>query len=305
MEGPPSPSAREELIGAVRALLRAGLPPVDDPALDGLLDLRGVAVRAVDPADRSSRLRALDGVLRWQLARFEHLRLAEPARLLFGAAPGAAGLTLTERRARAAAAAGYEAHHFRKRIEPQICQRLAAMLAADAAEVSARVVPPRLSRSRRPLSLPADVFAWEAVEHEQAIAALWAGVYALRAALLAVARLVSMHGAARPETEAATETALWRAAVLHHAVLAYRDAYGSQLLGADPGIGPEDLAALVGWHPAFDPLVQGELAALAQAHPTPDDFRRALPVPAAEAARRWQRELAEQSLTEPRQEPWT
>lgn len=298
MEGPPSLPAGQELITAVRALLRAGLPPADNPALDGLLDSRGVTARAVSPADRSSRLRALDGLLRWQLARFEHPRLAEPARLLFGAASGASGLTLTERRARAAAAAGYETHHFRKQIEPQICRRLAIMLAADAAEALVRAVPPRLSRPRRPLRLPADVFAWEAVEHEQAVATLWAEVYALRAALLAVACVACMHGARHPETGAATETALWRAALLHHAVLAYQDAYGPQLLGADPGVGPEDLAAVAGWHPELDPAVQGELAALAATHPTLDDFLRILPAPAAEAAHRWRRDLAEQSAAE-------
>jgi hypothetical protein len=298
VEGSPSTPAEQEMITAVRALLRAGLPPADSHALDGLLDSRGVIARAVSPADRSSRLRALDGLLRWQLARFEHLRLAEPARLLFGAATEVSGLTLTERRARAAAAADYEVHHFRKQIEPQICHRLAIMLAADAAEALVRAVPPRLSRPRRPLRLPADVFAWEAAEHEQAVATLWAEVYALRAALLAVARVVCMHGATHPETGAATETALWRAALLHHAVLAYQDAYGPQLLGADLGVGPEDLAAMAGWHPALDPAVQSELAALAATHPTPDDFLRALPAPAAEAAHVWRRELAEQSTAE-------
>lgn len=298
MEGLPSPPAGQELIAAVRALLRAGLPPVDNHALDGLLDLRGVTVRAVNPADRASRLRALDGLLRWQLARFEHLRLAEPARLLFGAASGVSGLTLTERRARAAVAAGYEVHHFRKHIEPQICHRLTALLAADSAEAVVSAVPPRLSRPRRPLRLPADVFAWEAAEHEQAVATMWAEVYALRAALLAVARLAGMNGADHPESRVATETALWRAALLHHAVLVYQDAYGPQLLGADPGVGPEDLAAVAGWNPALDPLVQSELAVLAAAHPTPGDFHRALPVPAAEAARRWRQELAEQSTTD-------
>ncbi len=289
----------------LRALLRAGLPPADNHALDGLLALRGVTARAVSPSDRFSRLRALDGLLRWQLARFEHPRLAEPARLLFGAAPGASGLKLTERRARAAVAAGYDAHHFRKWIEPQICRRLAAMLAADDAEAVVRAVPPHLSRPHHPLRLPADVFAWEAAEHEQAITALWAEVYALRAALLAVARVACMHGAMHPETGAATETALWRAAQLHHAVLEYQDAYGPQLLGADPGVGPEDLAAVAGWHPALDPLIQRELAAMAAVHPTSGDFHRALPVPAAEAAQRWRQELAEQSTTELRQEPWT
>lgn len=290
---------------AVHALLRCGLPPRDDPALDDLLALRAVAARAADPADRASRLRALDGWLRWALARFEQPRLAESTRLLFGAAPGATGLTLTERRGKAAAAAGYEVHHFRKRIEPRIVARLTAVLAADDAETADSAAAPRLSRARRPLRLPTDVFAWEAAEHEQALAQLWAEVYALRAALLAVARLAGMHGSERLETDAAAAHALWRAALLHARVLTYRETYGPQLLGAAPGTGPGDLAALAGWQPPLDAHALDELAAAAAAHPDPGDFHHALSEPAAEAARVWRRALAKASTVPPReQEPW-
>jgi hypothetical protein len=310
VDGPPtSAPAGSGLTAAVHALLRTGLPTTDDGALDGLLAQPGAATRAVDPADRSSRLRALDGWLRWALARFEPPRLAEAARLLFGAAPGTAGLTLTERRAKAAASAGYEAHHFRKRIEPRICERLAAVLAADSAEAAVRAVPPRLARPRRPLQLPADVFAWEAAEHEQALSELWAGVYALRGALLAVARLAGMHSAEHPETEAAAETALWRSALLHRAVLAYRDAYGPQLLGADPGTGPDDLAGLAGWQPTLDPHVLDQLAVAADdIRPGGPGLPATAPASTLDAARAWRRELADASTDTVRpkeQEPWT
>lgn len=307
MDGSPPSTGQDPITDAVHALLRCGVPPVDRAALDELLVLPAVASRAVDPGDRASRLRALEGWLRWTLARFEPPQLAEPARLLFGALPGAVGLTLTERRAKAATAAGYEVHHFRKRIEPRICQRLAAVLAADCAEAGARAVPPRLARLHRPLRLPADVFAWEAAEHEQTISALWGEVYALRAALLAVARLAGMNGAQHPETEAAAGVALWRVALLHGAVLAYRDAYGPQLLGADPGTGPEDLAVLAGWHPHIDPNVLGQLVATAaHGHRGVDHLLSPLPTPAADAARCWLRELAVAStVPSTEQESWT
>lgn len=287
------PSGPGRLSAAVRALLRTGMPAADQEAIDGLLGLRAVTARAVDPADRASRLRALDGYLRWVLAGFDQVRLAEPARLLFGATSATAGLTLTERRARAAAAADYEVHHFRKRIEPRICQRLAVLLTADTAEVSARAAPPRLSRAGRPLRLPADVFAWEAAEHEQALAGLWATVYALRAALLAVARHASMNGAKHPETRAAAEQALSNLAKVHATADAYRAAYGPQLLGADPGADPAELAALAGWHPALDPTTTTALADAAVVTSTPDNLLTALSAPAAHAARSWMRELAE------------
>jgi hypothetical protein len=298
----PSPAPNlDDLTAHVRAVLRPGLPLPDDPGIAALLQLRGVAARAVEPSDRTSRVRALDGLLRWQLARFEHPRLAEAARLLFGAAPGSGGLTLTERRAKAAASAGYEVHHFRKRIEPEICQRLASMLSTDSDEVAARVIAPRLGRSRNPLRLAADVFAWEAVEHEQALSELWSEVYALRASLLATARLASMHGTQHLETLATAEASLWHVALLRRSVLAYRAAYGAQLLGADPNTAPEDLAALVGWHP---PLVQealDELAAVAEAHPQFEDFRsKIFTTQFASTFTLWRDELSEQS-TAPRE----
>lgn len=302
MDGPPD--ADGELTAAVHALLRTGLPPGDDRALDALLDQGAVTARAVDPADRASRLRALDGWLRWALARFDHPRLAEPAQLLFGAAPAAAGATLTERRAKAAAAAGYEAHHFRKRIEPRICERLAAVLSADAAEAAVRAAAPRLSRPRRALRLPADVLAWEAAEHEQSLSELWAGVYALRASLLAVARTAGMYDATHPQTEAATAAALHRVAQLHRTILAYHRAYGPQLLGADPGTGPQDLAALAGWQPPLDPDVLDQLATAADDDHRADELIGALPEPAAEAARAWRTALAEASTTPRNQELW-
>lgn len=308
MATPTSSSSAEldDLTAHVRAVLRPGLPLADDPGLDGLLQLRGVAARAVEPSDRTSRVRALDGLLRWQLARFEHPRLAEPARLLFGAALGSGGLTLTDRRAKAAASAGYEVHHFRKRIEPEICQRLAALLSADSDEVAARVIAPRLGRSLHPLRLAPDVFAWEAVEHEQALSELWSKVYALRASLLATARFASMNGTQHCETQAAAEVSLWHVALLRCSVLAYRRAYGEQLLGADPNTAPEDLAALVGWHPHLTREALDHLATVAEAHPRFEDFRaELLTTRSASTYTRWREDLSEQSTTPKDKDQWT
>src|SRR5436309_1308915 len=63
VDEPPDPASStgdNGLTAAVHALLRAGLPPGDDSAPDTLLDQSAVTARAVDPADRASRLRALD-----------------------------------------------------------------------------------------------------------------------------------------------------------------------------------------------------------------------------------------------------
>ena len=278
----------------LRDLLRAGLPLSDCTSVDPvLLDLRGVVARAAWPDDPASRLRALDSLLRWQLARFAHHRLAVPARLLFGAAPEARGLTLTERREKAAAAADYEVHHFRKRVEPEICEQLADMLNADSEDLRSRAIPPALGQARRPLRLPADVFAWEAAEHEQALSLLWSGVYALRAALLAAAVATGTGGPDSAQAADAARTALWRLAQTLSAAAAYVAAYGPSVLGADPPTEPEELALLAGWYPAVTDGLAAELTAAASRSDQPEQFWAVVQAGyAATAANAWCTELA-------------
>ncbi|MGI5155847.1 hypothetical protein [Microbispora sp. CA-102843] len=251
----------------LRQLLRTGLPVSGNACGDALLDLPGVRSRAADPGERASRARALDGLLRWQLAHFQHTELADAARLLFGATRESAGMTLTERRTVAATAADYEVHHFRKRIEPKITGLLAWQLLADSENFAAtRATAPALAPALTgPLRLPADVFAWEVAEHEEALSRLWSGVYALRADLLAVARLASMD-AGQDQVHAAADAALRRYAELMAAASTYRAAYGDALLHADGPMPPEHLARLAGWVP---PLTDNQIETLTAAagHP--------------------------------------
>ncbi|MEZ0109280.1 hypothetical protein ABH920_003290 [Catenulispora sp. EB89] len=287
--------------GAVlRDLLRGGLPLSDYASVDPvLLDLRGVVARAAWPDDPASRLRALDSLLRWQLARFTHHRLAVPARLLFGAAPEARGLTLTERREKAAASADYEVHHFRKRIEPEICEQLADMLNADSEDLRSRAIPPALGQARKPLRLPADVFAWEAAEHEQALSVLWSGVYALRAALLAAAVATGTGGPDSAQAVDAARTALWRLAQTLNAAAAYAVAYGPSVLGADPPTEPEELALLAGWYPVLTDELAAELAAAASGSDQPEQFWTAVQAGSAAAgANSWCTDLAASAAAE-------
>jgi hypothetical protein len=264
--------------GAVlRDLLRAGLPLSEFAAVDPvLLDLRGVVARAAWPDDPASRLRALDSLLRWQLARFNHHRLAIPARLLFGAAPETRGLTLTERREKAAASAKYEVHHFRKRVEPEICEQLAEMLNANSEDLRSRAIPPALGQARRPLRLPADVFAWEAAEHEQALSLLWSCVYALRAALLAAAVATGTSGPDSAQAVDAARTALWRLAQILGAAATYVAAYGPSVLGADPPTEPDELAFLAGWYPVVSDDLATALASASSQSEQPEQFWAAI-----------------------------
>ncbi|MCP2343185.1 hypothetical protein [Actinomadura rupiterrae] len=269
-----------ELLEEMRAVVRYGLPVHADRAGPHLLALPAVRSRALDPGDRVSLARALEAALRQEVDRLQH-ELAPAARLLLGTDPSTVGARLTVRRAAAAAASGYELHHFRKRIEPKIWSLLVGQL-GRAGDASA-VVAPVLHPAHRPLVLPADVFAWEAVEHQQALAALWGAVYLLRAELLRIAALVSMD-AGEDDLVAAAAGALWRHALVLHATARYQAAYGQVLLhavadtavDAGPLLGPAQIAAAAGWTPELTPAQELLLIEAAAPEASLLDFMTAL-----------------------------
>jgi hypothetical protein len=236
----PEPGAVAE---GLRRLLRRGLPATAaaDPVL---LDLRGVAARAAAPDEAASRALALDALLRQILARFDDAKYAGAARALFGLAPAAPGQNLTVRRDLAARQAGHEVNHFRKRIEPRLVDAVAARLLADAeAFASTSLIAPRLAAAAARQRIPADPFAWEVAGQEADLCGLWAAIYALRAELLAIERLISL-GAERVETVPRIVTASWRWGQARAAAEAYTAAYEESQDAAA-------LVALAGWAPAL------------------------------------------------------
>jgi hypothetical protein len=283
----------DALPGEIRSLLRGGLPVRVEQCGPRLLGLRGVKARALHPDDQASRARAVDRLLREQLDRLENAELAPAARLLFGAETATSGATLTSRRMAAAEAAGYEMHHFRKRIEPKLLELVAWQLRRDSEEFTARrAEPPELHAGSGPMVLPADVFAWEAAEHQHAVAALWGAVYLLRAELLTVARLVSME-AAEGDLTAAAMTALWRHALVLRASTDYRASYGAVLLHATTELGPEQIGASAGWTPDLAPAQELLLADLAKPDGGLTDFTARLDATdgGTELAAVWRRAL--------------
>jgi hypothetical protein len=235
---------RDEVVAAVTRILRRGLPVNPANADAVLLDLRGIVARAVDPTDPASRTTALDGTLRGLLARFPDARYGSAARALFGLSPAEPGLNLTARRELAAVQAGHEIHHFRKRVEPKLIERIAWELLADADRFTRMpMIAPRLAPVTTRQSVPADPFAWEVTEHEEQLARLWSALYAARAELLTVERLVSLQ-ADRIDLMHAAVTAAWRWAVARAEVIGYTTAY-------EPGSGAsvDDLLAIIGWTP--------------------------------------------------------
>ncbi len=249
-----------DVVAALAKILRRGLPvtaAVVDPVL---LGLRGVIARAVDPSDEASLTAAIDGVLRGQLSRFPDARYAEPARALFGLPPAEPGQNLTIRRERAARAAGHEVHHFRKRVEPRLLDQLAGALLADADRFTrSRVIAPRLAPVSGRQVVPADPFAWEVAEHEEALSRLWGAIYVLRAELLAVERLLSLD-ADRREITVHAVTANWRWAQASIEATGYAAAFGT---GTADEVIAHDLVALAGWTPPLAPAQEARLRAAA------------------------------------------
>jgi len=243
------------VVAAIGRLLRRGLPVTPATADPVLLDLRGIVARAVDPADDASRTAALDGTLRGLLARFPDTRYAPAARALFGLPPAEPGQNLTIRRDLAAEQAGHEVHHFRKRVEPRLIEKVAWELLADADRFTrSPMIAPRLAPVTERQPVQADPFAWEVAEHEEQLSRLWSAIYAARAELLAVERLISLR-ADRMDVLHTAVTAAWRWAVARAEAIGYTTAF-------DPDQDVDALVALTGWTP---PLTGAQASRLTEA----------------------------------------
>lgn len=244
----------DEVGAAVSRLLRRGLPVTLASANTVLLDLRGIVARAVDPSDEASRTAALDGTLRGLLARYPDTRYASAARALFGLPPAKPGQNLTVRRELAAAEAGHEVHHFRKRVEPKLVERIAWELLVDADRFTrSPMIAPRLAPASGRQPVPADPFAWEVAENEEQLSRLWSAIYAARAELLAVERLISLH-VDQLDVVATAVTAAWRWAAARAEAINYTTAFAPDLETS-----VDELVALTGWTPSLCPAQAARL----------------------------------------------
>ncbi|MGH3799119.1 MAG: hypothetical protein ACRDTD_03120 [Pseudonocardiaceae bacterium] len=148
-----------------------------------------------------------------------------------------------------------------KRVEPRLIDQLASALLADADRFTrSRVIAPRLAPTTDRQSIPADPFVWEVTEHEEALSRLWAAIYALRAELLAVERLISF-GVDRQQVIQQAVTAAWRWALASTEATSYAAAFGADAIGG--GVSAHDLVALAGWTPPLSSEQQSRLQAAA------------------------------------------
>ena len=261
--------AEYEVVAAIGQLLRRGLPVTPATADPVLLNLRGIVARAVDPADEASRTAALDGTLRGLLARFPDTRYAPAARALFGLPPAEPGQNLTVRRDLAAGQAGHEVHHFRKRVEPRLIEKVAWELLADADRFTrSPMIAPRLAPVTERQPVQPDPFAWEVAENEEQLSRLWSAIYAVRAELLAVERLISLR-ADQIDISHTAVTAAWRWAVARAEAIGYTTAFA-------PDLNADDLVALSGWTPALTEAQASRLAEAASGGASREQFVHAL-----------------------------
>jgi hypothetical protein len=259
------------VVAAVGRVLRRGLPVTPASADAVLLNLRGIMARAVDPADEASLTAALDGTLRGLLARFPDARYSSAARALFGLPPAGPGQNLTVRRSLAAEQAGHEVHHFRKRVEPKLIEKVAWELLADADRFTrSPMIAPRLAPVSERQPVQADPFAWEVSEHEEHLSRLWSAIYAAHAELLAVERLISLR-ADRMDIIQTVVTAAWRWATARAEAISYTTAFSPE-----PGTSADELAALAGWTPNLTETQVSRLTEAAIGGATREQFVAAL-----------------------------
>jgi hypothetical protein len=118
------------------------------------------------------------------------------------------------------------------------------------------MIAPRLAPVTGRQPIPADPFAWEVAEHEEQLIRLWSAIYAARAELLAVERLISLQ-VDRMDVITAAVTASWRWASARAEAISYTTAFAPELEAS-----VDTLIALAGWTP---PLTSAQASRLTEA----------------------------------------
>jgi hypothetical protein len=225
-------------------LLGSGLPARLTDPIGPLLELRGVIARSVEPEDSLSRLDALNKLLKQLIRKWPIDKERQALGALLGIEKGYAGTTLTDRRQRAATHLGYEATHFRKRIEPKLVAEFSAALWQDHLRYTPRTkhAPPIINESGdTPVLGPGDYN-----EQEELVSRIWSEVYALRAEIIAGGR-IKKDQSRHDELPIAQAKILWRTARLLSYIERYLENYGERILQGDTEWRVEGLIRLAGW----------------------------------------------------------
>jgi len=249
----PSPEA---LFEDLRKFIRVGARPASLPDIPNLLGLSVVGVAAFGNSSVDRAL-ALMEVLRDAITGLGEGPAAQSLELLLGVTPRSKGLLLKDRRDLAAEALGVDVETWRRHWEKPLLLELATEIYRM--ENEQRVVV-RVSSTRHRGTTVED-FRYgrggKSLDRREAEARIFSVMYALRADLLAVARL-------KDETARAkfVESSLWRFAVFVEAMSRFADEYGSAIVMAGSEVSVREAASLLGWRPPLTDEETGELRVL-------------------------------------------
>ena len=270
----------DEIAGALRALLQDGLPATEERVTDRLLELKGVIARAANPADKLSRVKALNTLLVQQIMAIPPRRerdLAAAAVVLFGLTRSSKRWNQTLRMQEAASQVGYSSDHFRQEIIPAILRQLARQLHQESESYSSLTRPPNEVSGDNPSILQEHLASKERAEREERMSRLWEYVYGLRAELIAIQRLKAWPDEENAflKLEEARESTLWYLSRLFVNIQEYIDIFGTSIMKGDAEHNVEGLIRLAGWTGELPKELAYKVRLLAVREPTKESFLKA------------------------------
>lgn len=132
------------------------------------------------------------------------------------------------------------------------------------------MIAPRLAPASGRQPVQADPFAREVAEHEEQLSRLWSALYAARAELLAVERLISLR-ADRVNILRTAVTAAWRWAAARAEAIGYTTAFAPELESS-----VDELVTLAGWTPTLTAAQTSRLTEAATGGASREQFVAAL-----------------------------
>jgi len=203
-DSPIAEVSTDALMAALESVVAKGLPAAEETVNPLLTNLRSVYARAVVPAERLSRLTALNELMPRLIATMADPEWREATQTLFGLAPGTRKSPLGERQRRAAQLLDYSIGHLRQRVQPDLLRSVALLVQDDLLRFRARIQ--RSSESLEPTGDTPSLGPEHLNEEEELISRIWQHVYGLRAELIADLRLsrqVGFEGQAEDHRQAA------------------------------------------------------------------------------------------------------
>lgn len=234
-----------DVAAELRLVIDKGLPVTNATAGKLLPNLRSVYARAVIPSDAQSRLDAVNDLLPRLIASVSDGVYREALQVLFGLAPGTRGAGLMSRRRQAADAMDYSVGHFRDAIEEELLDALAVLIYNDLLRYESRVK--RASESLEPTGDTPTLQAEDLTHEEELVSRIWSAVYALRAELIAGARLQVRQGF-EAQVEDHRQAAGQQQRALQELIREYVETYGALLIRHGTAeFSLEALKRLAGW----------------------------------------------------------